>query len=386
MRVGVEQVSRLFRESAADVPAPQLAEAAWAQAVRVRRRRQNVLAGTVLATTVVAASAVVVAVRGAGDHTPVAPQTSAPSTVVGIPPVAVDRIPATPPVRTGTALPRNAGNLAASPVLASGAIQRADALYEPSGGGTEPQPVYALSGRAFHRLRVALQFALDPAKKFVSPLRPTSLSADGRLAAFPQRDAVLMVDLTTARVTQVKIPGFNEQVLWLTSGSLLVGQQGAAYVVDVDRASATRLPGSLSVADVVAGVSSERTVLELADTPGLPLREWTLGTATSRVDSKADFHGLAGYRVTRWSGPAWRSGDLLVRAGQSNTAKAEVVVVLDALSGRVVRLLAATATPLGWLDQHTVVLQASKGVLAWDVDTGGLTSIAAPFDGTLALP
>jgi hypothetical protein len=383
MRVGVEQVSRLFRESAADVPAPRLAEAAWAQALRVRRRRQNMLAGTVLGATVVTASAVVVAVRGASDHTPVAPQTSAPSTVVGIPPAPVDRMPATPPVRMGTALPRNPGNLAAAPVLGSGAIQRADALYEPSGG---PQTVYVLSGGAFHRLSVALQFLSDPAKRIVSPLRPSSLSADGRLAAFPQRDDVLVVDLTTARATQVKIPGFNEQVLWLTSGSLLVGQQGAAYLVNVDRASATRLPGSLSVADVVAGASNDRTVLELADTPGLPLREWTLGTGTPRVDSKVDFRGLGGYRVSRWSGPAWRSGDLVVRAGQRNASNAEVVVVLDALSGRVVRVLAAAATPLGWLDQHTVVLQASNGILAWDVDTGGLTSMAAPFDGTLALP
>jgi hypothetical protein len=386
MRVGVEQVSRLFRESAGDVPAPRLAEAAWAQALRVRRRRQNVLAGTVLATTVVTASAVVVAVRGANDHTPVAPQTSAPSTVVGIPPVPVDRMPATPPVRTGTVLPRHPGNLAAAPVLSGGAIQRADALYEPSGDGKKPQPVYVLSRGAFYRLSIPLQFAVDPAKKFVSPLRPTSLSADGRLAAFPQHDDVVVVDLTTARVTHVKIPGFNEPALWLTSGSLLVGQQGTAYVVDVDRASATRFPGSLSVADAIAGATNDRTVLELADTPGLPLREWTLGTGTSRVDSKVDFRGLAGYRVARWSGPAWRSGDLVVRAGQHSASNAEVVVVLDALSGRVVRVLAAAATPLGWPDQHTVVLQASNGILAWDVDTGGLTSIAAPFDGTLALP
>jgi hypothetical protein len=51
-----------------------------------------------------------------------------------------------------------------------------------------------------------------------------------------------------------------------------------------------------------------------------------------------------------------------------------------------VRLLAATARPLGWLDQHTVVLQAPNGVLAWDIDTGRISSVAAPFDGTLALP
>jgi hypothetical protein len=382
--VGIEQVSRLLRESAADVPSPQLAESAWAWALTVRRRRQNVLAGSVLAATVVVASAVVVAVRGAHDRTPLPPQTSAPPTVVHTPQVPVDRMPAAPPVRTGTALPRNPGDLSASPVLGSGSIQRADALYEPSGSGATPPQVCVLSGGAFHRLGVTLQFASDAAKRIVLPLQPTSLSADGRFAAFPQRDEVVVVDLTTTHVTHVKIPGFNEQVRWLASRSLLVGQQGAVYQVNVDRDSATLVPGKLSLRDAAA--SSDRTVLELPNMPGLPVREWTIGTATPRIDSKLDVRGLAGYRVAGWTGPAWRSGDLVVRAGESNAANTAVVVVLDPRSGRVVRLLAATARPLGWLDQHTVVLQAPNGVLAWDIDTGRISSVAAPFDGTVALP
>lgn len=387
MRVGIEQVSRLLRESAAEVPAPQLAEAAWARAVRARRRRQNLLAATVLAPTVAAVAVVVVTVRGGHGGTAVRPQTSPPPTISRAPSLPVDRIPATLSARTGVSLPRNPGDLAGSPMLGSGSIRRADALYEPS--GAKPEPVYVLSGGAFHRLDVALQFTLDPAKNALSPLRPTSLSADGRLAAFPQPDKVVVVDLTTAQVTFVKVAGFNEQVLWRTSRSLLVGQQGAVYAVDVEHESATRVPGGLSLADAASGAANNATVLELPNSAGLPVREWTIGTAAPRVDASLDQRGLRRYRVTSWTGPAWRSGDLVVRAGLSDNPRADVVAVLDARSGRVVRVLAASATPLGWLDRHTVVLQArngGSGVIAWDIDTGLLTSIAAPFAGTLALP
>jgi hypothetical protein len=383
MRVGVEQVSRLLRESAVDVPAPHLAEAAWARAVAVRRRRQNVLAGSVLAATVVVAGAVVVAVRSPHETRPLPPQTSAPPAVVRIPQVPVDRMPASPPVRPGTALPRNPGDLSGSPVLEKGSIQRADALYEPSGGTATPQSVYVLSGGAFRRLDVTLGYVPDGTNRLSLPLHATSLSADGRFAAFPQQDEVVVVDLTPARVTDIKVPGFNDQVLWLTSRSLLVGQQGTAYAVDVDSQSVTPVPGNLSVADAAA--SGDRTVLELPDTAGLPVREWTIGARTPRVDAKVDSRGLADYRIAHWNGPTWRSGDLVVRAGTSNTQRA-VVTVIDARSGRVVRALAASATPLGWLDPHTVVLQAANGVLAWDIHTGRLTSIAAAFDGSLALP
>ena len=385
--MGIEQVGRLLRESAAEVPAPQLAEAAWARAVKVRRRRQNLLAATVLAPTVAAVAVVVVTVRGGHGGTPVRPQTSPPQTISRAPSVPVDRIPATLSARTGVSLPRNLGNLAGSPVLGSGSIRRADALYEPS--GAKPEPVYVLSGGAFYRLDVTLQFTLDPAKHALSPLRPTSLSADGRLVAFPQPDKVVVVDLATAQVTNVKVAGFNAQVLWRSSRSLLVGQSGAVYAVDVEHESATPVPGGLSLADAAAGAAGNGTVLELANGAGLPVREWTIGTAAPRVDAKVDQRGLGRYRVAAWTGPAWRTGDLVVRAGRSDSPHADVVAVLHGRSGRVVRVLAASATPLGWLDQHTVVMQARNGVngvIAWDIDTGLLTSIAAPFDGTLALP
>jgi hypothetical protein len=382
--VGIEQVSRLLRDSAAEVPAPQLAEAAWAQAVKARRRRQNLLAGTVVAATVAAVSVVVVAVRGGHEGTPVHPQTSPPPTISRTPSVPVDRIPTTLPFRAGGSLPRDPGDLAGSPVLGSGSIRRADALYEPSGGAQRPQPVYVLSGGSFHRLDAGLAYAMDSAKNLSAPLQPTSLSADGRLAAFPQPDEVVVVDLTTAHVTHIKVTGVNEQVLWRTSRSLLVGQQGAVYAVDVEHESATRMPGGLSLGDAAAGASG--TVLELPNSAGLPVREWTVGTGAPRIDAKVDQRGLSRYRVADWTGPAWRAGDLLVRAGRSDGPRADMVAVLDARSGRVVRVVAGTATPLGWLDRHTVVLQARNGVLAWDIDTGRLTSIAAPFDGTLALP
>jgi hypothetical protein len=102
--------------------------------------------------------------------------------------------------------------------------------------------------------------------------------------------------------------------------------------------------------------------------------------------------GLAPYRVGGWRGPGWRNGDLVVRAGQSRSgsgADGPLVAVVDLRTASVVRLLALPAggcTPLGWLDDHTALLRTDRdGVVAWDVGSGEVTSVAAPFDGALAV-
>jgi hypothetical protein len=63
-------------------------------------------------------------------------------------------------------------------VLGGGSIQRADALYEPSGSGAKPQQMYELSGGAFHRRDVKLQVPQPRGKRVVCRCSPKLSLAD----------------------------------------------------------------------------------------------------------------------------------------------------------------------------------------------------------------
>src|SRR5262249_50911073 len=156
-------------------------------------------------------------------------------------------------------------------------------------------------------------------------------------------DQLIVVNLTSGAHTAYPVSGFNKQVRWKGSGTVLVGQAGAAFSVDL--ASHAVTPVGAAELDL-----------------GLP------------EPAAIDQRGLSGDRITRGQGPAWSNGHLVVRAADGPP---QVVVVLDAAS--VVRALAVPqgqVTPLGWLDAHTVLLQTDRGVLAWDTGTGQVTSVA----------
>jgi hypothetical protein len=123
-----------------------------------------------------------------------------------------------------------------------------------------------------------------------------------------------------------------------------------------------------------------------SDAEQLSLRQWSSVDDASPSEIQIDQSRLGGYRVKVWSGPGWRAGDLVVRRGiRPDQTGAELVAVVDTRTGAVVRLLDTLATPLGWLDDHTVLLQASRGIVAWDIRNGQVTSVSTPFDGTVAI-
>jgi hypothetical protein len=102
---------------------------------------------------------------------------------------------------------------------------------------------------------------------------------------------------------------------------------------------------------------------------------------TDAPPARVDERGLTGSSIKQWNGPAWRNGGLVVRAAGS------LMAVVDVTSGAVVRVLDANGcVPIGWLDARTVLLRTSGGgVLAWSLDTGSVTSVAAPCDGVIAI-
>jgi hypothetical protein len=312
----------------------------------------------------------------------------------------VDRMPTRLAPRAGGPLPRATGDLAGADPLTKGSISRAVALYEHGTvDGKEPSPIFALgSDGAFHRLDVAkLDFVRDAAKRpLAAPLTPTALSPDGRLAALPQSGSLLIVDLTTGDTRRITILGSNRTVLWRGATSVLVGQADATFAVDLAKGGeVTRVAARWSPPDAVAGGAVNDPLVELPGGGPLMLREWVLAEAAPLRDVPISQRGLAPYTLAAWHGTGWRRGDLVVRAGWGHDGGASVVplvAVVDLRTAGVVRLLRfgpdrdqACCTALGWLDDHTVLLQTDQeGVVAWDVRGGSVTSVAAPFDGALA--
>lgn len=282
----------------------------------------------------------------------------------------VDKLPAKPARRDRAPLPRTLP-VTGGKGIADSPLSRAVALYQEDPGQAQKLTrVYALGPDGSLRwLETAnLGFTRDASGQTIPPLLPTSLSPDGRRAAFPQRDLLVIVDLSAGKADTVKIPGWNGYVLWRGNSTVLVGQGHASYTVDLATKAVERLPAALAARDM----------------PADPTGTAPLVTPPADIDQSR----LRGYQVKSWQGTAWRSGDLVVRAGtgtQPDSRNTGLVAVLDVKTKAVVRLLPAAGTPLGWLDGHTVLLQASPGIVAWDIRNGQVTAVTAPFDGTVAV-
>jgi hypothetical protein len=382
-------------------PAP----AAVARRGRTRRLRRTT--GIAVVLVAVAAGGISFSrFSSPGDRTALVPPASTGPCRTGAGPspgcgtVRVDHMPARLAQRSGGPLPRSVGDLAAARPLVKGALSRAEALYEPgsTADAKGPSPVYALgSDGSFHRLELpTLDFVRDAGKRPLSaPLTATALSPDGRRAAFPQASGLLVVDLTTGDASRFTVPGSNRTVLWRGTTTVLVGQDHGSFAVDLAKGGAvTRVTARYSPGDAVAGGGPDPLV-ELPGGGPLLLREWAVAEATPLRDLPIEQRALEPDAIIGWQGTGWRHGDLVVRAGwgpSGGTSPVPLVAVVDLRTASVVRLLAlspghdpARSAPLGWLDDHTVLLQTDReGVVAWDVDSGSVTSVAAPFDGVLA--
>jgi hypothetical protein len=388
--MSTREIARLLEEAAAHVPPPHLAEASWARVVRARRRRRVAVGG---AAFVAAALAVTIAIPLAGRPATVV---SPGSPTVSAPAPAVDRLLPRPPDRYEVRLPRSSEELAQAGSLIAGAIQRADLLFEAT-GGDGPAPVYAAFDGTFHRLDVALDWSRDAPDNPLPPLRPNSLSPDGRRAAFPQPDKVIIVDLRTVRATHVPLAGVNEDVLWYSDRTVLVAQPDATFLVDTVTGEATRAAGRFAMTDSVAG----QPLVELPPDIGssLTLREWLPTEGSPRRTILIDQRAIGPYTVTSWSGPALPSFGRIVRTGYARLASGVVTpaaAVVDR-SGRVVRLLTLDGQPLhipasalpraalGWLDANTVVVRLLGGsLITWDVWSGATGSISS-LPGIIAI-
>ncbi|MFG2044135.1 hypothetical protein [Dactylosporangium sp. NPDC048998] len=418
--MGTRELAELLEQASADVGAPALAEAAWARAGRVRRRRR-ILTG---AAAVVAVCAVTVGVavplRGGPRPHPAATPTSGPApSAAPLGPPRVDQMPQQPGRRTIGPLPATGAAFrpAEARMLSQRPVRRAVAVVEPGSAenATRPEPLYVLdTDGSWARVDVVdLAFTRDSGNNTADPLRPTAVSPDRRLVAVAQTDEVVVVDVTTAAVYRTPLPGFNEQVMWRSDDTVLVtrdaGEQATAtFAVDWRARTATRVAAGLSVWNTVVS-RPDGPVLELRGTLGgeagdepLVLKEWQLDRAAPVREVPVDGRALAPYGVDEWYGPALRNGpdaagDLVVRAGWGRTPAyqgIEVVAVVDVRTGVLQRLLdlgrdrwKGCCQPLDWVDERTVLLRTEReGLVAWDVSTGAVSVVSAgQLPGTVAI-
>lgn len=417
--MGGRELAELFERASAEVRAPTMAEAAWARASRVRRRRRIVVGAAAGAAVCLVTVGVAVPLPGGPGPDPAirAPGTPASAaapvtTSLGAP--EVHQMPQQRDHRTLAPLPATGAAFrpAEARPLSQRPVTRAVAVVEPSGAehATRPEPLYVLdTDGSWARVDVVdLAFTRDWGNNRADPLRPTAVSPDRRLVAVAQTDEVLVVDVTTAAVHRVPLPGFNEQVVWRSNDVVLVthdaGEQSTAtFAVDWRARTTTRVAAGLSVWDTVVS-SPDEPVPELRGSGDekLVLRQWRLDRAAPVREVAVDDRALAPYGVDEWYGPALRNGPnaaggLVVRAGWGRAPGyqgVELVAVVDVRTGVVHRLLdlgrdrwKGCCPPLGWVDEHTVLLRTDReGLVTWDIRTGGVAVVSAgPLPGTVAI-
>jgi hypothetical protein len=101
--------------------------------------------------------------------------------------------------------------------------------------------------RLVDRLRLAMNDG-DNGRP-TSPVRVSSLSPDGRFAAFPQRDRLVVLSVATGRTRSYTVPGSNTDVAWTGDGRrVLVGNRLGSTLVDLSFGVRLRLP-SVQVRD-----------------------------------------------------------------------------------------------------------------------------------------
>jgi hypothetical protein len=206
-------------------------------------------------------------------------------------------------------------------------------------------------------------------------LTNSAISPDSTRLAFPQEDAVLIVDSATGTPRRYEVPGRNTDVAWLPDGRVVVDSGTAFALLDpgtgrVQRVQTPHHPLATGDADVPL-TEFAATELILRDADGRVSARRDLSVAL--LDSGGDLHGPSWTRAGRVT----RNGFL---SGSYNHDSA--VLVADLASGRVSDVLRLSdrgydcCTTLGWLDDTTVLLRDGGHVLGWDISRRTLQRVA----------
>jgi hypothetical protein len=390
-----EDLHAMFAELAEDVSQPRLVAPVVARAARLRRRRLAVTCTALAVLVITVASLTLWGPKG--TPIPATPPNATQPDATGS--TRVDRLPATLATDADAApyWPGSANPPVNAPSLAGAPISHAVMLYSPPSGGSKAAPVYvygegSINGGSgsgsFHwaRINVDLSDTRDAGGNRTPALDQNSLGPMGASAAFAQTDSVVVVNLTTAAVDRIALPGLNDDVTWLVDGRHVL-VSGATQTWLVDTRTRSVIPAAVNGASVtpLVGNASGLTTLTVSGTDQPVLRLYDDGGLVERSHHTINTDTAAPYRIAELSPRGWRDGNLIAQAASGPTGGFVAVIddrtldvthVLDLNGGRV----------LGWMNSDVVLVQTGRdGLLKWQLTTGTVTRLTNPTTGSLSI-
>jgi hypothetical protein len=368
--------------------------------VRVRRQRRQKRAMVAVLATAVAA-----AIGGVVIGTDTTAEENTPTINEPLPPLpeppqlnpeSLQRAPTESEVSTlpwlDTGLPHILpSDIAAAPRLSQDPIDHALALI---GGAGATVGVVGEDGRLRRLDGVALEPTRYPDGYGDSPVKHGSLTADGRLAAFPQPDAVVVVDLASGNARRFDVPGTNARVSWRPDQrQILVGRDGGpSSVLDTTDGSVEAVPYDA----FNAAYAPDGSVVEISETPTGPavsdLVHWRSSGSATRLPLSVWIGSESSPSATGRQLLMAGSGDQIVRTA---TRYDVGWIVLDIESGQPIAMLGGGNIPysdwvfglIGWVDDDTAIVQSSDHLLAWTPETGVIERVSevSGYDMSLAM-
>ncbi|WP_336211650.1 hypothetical protein [Nonomuraea sp. LPB2021202275-12-8] len=381
-----QRLRELFNDLAETLPeGSSRAGELWRQGTRSRTRRRRTVAAAAATVTALVVVGIAVSPEPVERGVTVYPSVTPTSTVP--PPPGMDTAP--PPSgeaelpTLATALPERWADIPVVTAVSGPVLALAEfgdgRIYLMKSGGRIP-------------LDVKLGDSVDSAGNRGTPLKPNSLAPDGTMAAFPQKDEVVVVDLVIGQARRYPVPGFNEVVLW-RGERLLVEQEEANYLLDLATGKVRRQPYKGFTG--VAGYSDLRIVS--------PAEGGRTAIQEGGSEVKLDVEGITNegsMPVGILGNHGWQRDGLVARsalADYDQAEEADVVVVADAATGRLVRTLLLPwgdapdmrcgkgGCPVrGWIGQGTVIIESGDRLLGWNINTGALSRVADLPEGVTA--
>lgn len=228
-----------------------------------------------------------------------------------------------------------------------------------------------------------------------APLSTGAVAPSGRLVAFPQRGAVVVLDSTRATVRRIPLPNQDiRSVSWLgDSERLLASGPRSTYRVSTNGQEIVTVQASV---DPDAGTAPYR--LDGVTTQVGLMRYMRRGWA---VDSTVQLP------VQSWAGQTFTSGNVAARVFvaaelpqvRTVASRPQVVAAISAVDSQPSRLMVLGETPpatppptgpptpdavrerdccavLGWYDSETVLFRVTNWMLAWNLETGQVRRVA----------
>lgn len=406
------RLTELLEETSAGVVAPSFAATAWERSRRVRRRRRL----AVSMAAFIAVAAVVVPLNSGNSSTMLPGRKPVPGlpTRSPAPQSTVDLMPAALPQRAIAALPSTFTIPADVRKLSEHPVDQAVAVvqeHDLSPAGDLMPPLHVLDPEGnWTRIDVGgLVRTRDEGGNQADPLSPASLSPDRRRVAVPQPQAVVVIDLTTAKAHRIPVPGLNEQVMWWGDAIVLVGADGPGVVrVDWAAGTVTPEPAAISAWNSAGSENAGGELPELITQDGRrSVRVWAMGSAMPLREMPADSDLPGGYGISEWSGPAVpdAAGRVAVTAwgerpisstdpGAGISGGAEFLAVVSTATGAVERVLdlgpgrsKACCTVLDWIDADTVLAKTDReGLITWNVRDGEIARVTTgPVTATVSI-